>query len=1705
MEVAALGLKVEGVDSIDRARDSLGRFVKAAQDAEKSTEGVKDSSGRARDEFGRFKKSTDDAAKGASGLGKESEKASKSIFGFGRSSDSAASSMNSLGSTATKVGGVLAAAFSITKVVQYADAWSDMQSRVGAATGQMDLAAGNMQRLLQIANASYSPLQQTSAVYARNVATFRDLGRSAAEAADFTEAVNNAMVTTATRGQDAEVVINSLSRALATGKLDADAFDTIVSRSPRTLKAVADEMGVTTSALRKLATDGKVTSDVIARGLTGSLEALRAEAAEMPATMGDAFVRVGNNMTAFVGIMDQATGASGSLANGIISVSDAALEIATSGDVIAGFVAWKGTIEAIAQDFVSLGNIISDFTDNTLGDVNSISFSFGEMPANIRAMIKIAVVEIASFIDAQMNGIRALGAAIEALPSGPAAAMDAFNAVRAQMEQLGQVRLDSINDILAERDAIIQAGRDAANSYAETGRKALEFNGAVGQTAGTVGTLTKEQEKAAKALSDFVAQSALSVSNAAAMTAAYLSGSEAVAKATREQKIEAEVLKLGEKNRAEVTRRINEMEDALESLDLAKSIAQMRDQNKELTSYGKVLALGGTATKAGREALKQYNNEREIEAALVGKTSAEITKLIPKLREEQKLRDSLRGGNARIEKLNALVSETRTVTEKANAELAELAELAASTKDPVYLDAINRKMQEVQASTSEWGQFTERALDSVDQAFAGAWKNIDQGFSGFADGLKNAFKNLLAELAHMAITRPIIMQIGSALGIGGMSGQSSGLWGMLGGDGGSGGGSGLGGMVSTVSKLYSLYQGTQGEGLLGAMWKGYQGEGLGGVFSGAAGYYGNMLGGINQSLGQIYGTITNGGGMTYAPLSYQVGNSGAGSALSTLSTYAPYILAAWQGYQTHGVKGAVVQGGMAYAGGLGGAAVGAAAAGAMSGTAFGATYGSYFGPIGTAIGAIIGTLLGGALLGGGDNYKRQVGSAQGVYRAGEYTGTGAVESWFGTSRRFGEDFDQQLHGMNEAFASSLGGLFEMFDIDSDIMTTAAGRLRRTSGRLAAEFHASFEGQTVSLYGQYGRKGNTQESTRQWFDDVLGRGLSQAIGKSSLPAYLKELTGGLTTAEQVGTAIGGLFQRFDGTNAALESLRLSAFEMTDAGLRGADSLLNLSAAIAGLEDPTAAEKIASLTSLTGTYYDKFFTDVEKTEDTLKAVARAFEAADIELAGSRAAYRAMVEDIDLTTDAGRQMFTAMMALSGQAATYYEILEQRAAQAQSAVLAGMQTYYDQFRTDALKTADVLAGVVEQFAALELTLPSARDGFIAAVDALDTSTEAGKRMFETLMSVAGAADSYYDILEQRARDAVSSSWSLLERSVSAEKSALTEAYQKQKAAQDAVLQQQRSARQQYQQAQAASYRDMAQTVSATASALGGLSNSLSSALGRLLDQSTDTLIQRRSASVMQLQNALRTGNLSNTDQLAEAARIAGNVDSGQYATLADYEREQGRTANLLAELGDLTASRKTAAEQQVEQLQKLYDQANSTAQSLGQSIGSVKTSVDTAYEEQIKALDEQLALAKSQIDALNGIDNSVVSVSDAIKSLATAISAAIEQIPGLSDISIPGFATGGAFTNGIVSRPTAFNMGVMGEAGAEGVLPLANIGGRLGVHANIGGKDTAELQAVRAELSEMKRVLVEIMWSSKETATATRNLDEGGVVIDNSGAVMA
>lgn len=378
-EVAALGLRVDGVEDVEKATDALGGFTDAGEKAQKSTDG----------------------------LGKESQKAAPKIKGIGDESKRSTSSVQALSSAAKGLGLAIGALAAASALKGFADQWSDLRSTVGSSIGDMSQAGDAMNRVLEIANASYSPLEQTVSVYTRNVSVFKDLGRSAQQAADFTEAMNHALVTTATRGQDAEVVINSLSRSLATGGLNAMAFDTIVSRSPRVLKAMADELGVTTSALRQLAVDGKVTSDVIATGLVNSLQSLREEAGEMDATIGDAAVRVGNNMLALVGQFSEASGAGQAVSDVIFGFAGVIK------DATGSMVSFGATIAPIFSGIASV--LVTVIENSKLAVIALAGFYAPAMIGGLAGLAKTLTVGVA-------GGIKAVTAALAANPIGIAIA-----------------------------------------------------------------------------------------------------------------------------------------------------------------------------------------------------------------------------------------------------------------------------------------------------------------------------------------------------------------------------------------------------------------------------------------------------------------------------------------------------------------------------------------------------------------------------------------------------------------------------------------------------------------------------------------------------------------------------------------------------------------------------------------------------------------------------------------------------------------------------------------------------------------------------------------------------------------------------------------------------------------------------------------------------------------------------------------------------------------------------------------------------------------------------------------------------------------------------------------------------------------------------------------------------------------------------------
>jgi tape measure domain-containing protein len=336
--------------------------------------------------------------------------ASDRLNKFGRDAQRAEGATDGLSRAFRTLGplvGTVMAAFSVRALGQYADAWSDMQSKVGAAIKDMEAAPAMMRRMVDMANASYSPLEQTVEVYSRNVAVLRDLGYAADGAADFAEALNHALVITATRGERAASVQNALSKAMAVGKLSGDGLETVLTSGGRVAEALAAQLGTNVSGLRAMASQGKITGSVIAAALTSNLAELRIEAGEMAATLGDAGAIATNVLTEWVGRIDQAWGVSGRLA-------DKTIEVALS---------FRDTADTV----IRLGNVVGailgpglDAVGNSLGSVAqyagiaTAALAGFYAPALVGGIGSLTVAIGAGLVGA----IRAVGVAMMANPLG---------------------------------------------------------------------------------------------------------------------------------------------------------------------------------------------------------------------------------------------------------------------------------------------------------------------------------------------------------------------------------------------------------------------------------------------------------------------------------------------------------------------------------------------------------------------------------------------------------------------------------------------------------------------------------------------------------------------------------------------------------------------------------------------------------------------------------------------------------------------------------------------------------------------------------------------------------------------------------------------------------------------------------------------------------------------------------------------------------------------------------------------------------------------------------------------------------------------------------------------------------------------------------------------------------------------------------------
>lgn len=234
-------------------------------------------------------------------------------------------------SSLSRVAVSLSAALSVQQVAQYANAWVDVNNKLVNAVRPTEQLADVTQRVFDISQETRSGLESTAALYGRLERATRSAGTSAEDLAKLTTTINKGLIVSGATTQEASSTMIQLSQALASGVLRGEEFNSISENGSRLAVALADSLGVTAGQLRAMAAEGKLTTDVVVKGLLSQGDVIAKEFGNTIQTMGQAFQIAGNNITKFIG-------ESTSVQSGLKVFNDAVVTLSENVDVAAGVV-----------------------------------------------------------------------------------------------------------------------------------------------------------------------------------------------------------------------------------------------------------------------------------------------------------------------------------------------------------------------------------------------------------------------------------------------------------------------------------------------------------------------------------------------------------------------------------------------------------------------------------------------------------------------------------------------------------------------------------------------------------------------------------------------------------------------------------------------------------------------------------------------------------------------------------------------------------------------------------------------------------------------------------------------------------------------------------------------------------------------------------------------------------------------------------------------------------------------------------------------------------------------------------------------------------------------------------------------------------------------------------------------------------------------
>ena len=151
--------------------------------------------------------------------------------------------------------------------VKMADEYTSIQNRMKLyITDAQELTKVNA-KLAQFSIANNVGLRETATLFSRLQPAMQKIGANTAAVTSVVDAFGKSLRIGGATAMEAASATIQFSQAMASGKLAGDEFRSISEASPRFLKAISDGSGIAAESLKKLSSEGFLTTAVVARAL----------------------------------------------------------------------------------------------------------------------------------------------------------------------------------------------------------------------------------------------------------------------------------------------------------------------------------------------------------------------------------------------------------------------------------------------------------------------------------------------------------------------------------------------------------------------------------------------------------------------------------------------------------------------------------------------------------------------------------------------------------------------------------------------------------------------------------------------------------------------------------------------------------------------------------------------------------------------------------------------------------------------------------------------------------------------------------------------------------------------------------------------------------------------------------------------------------------------------------------------------------------------------------------------------------------------------------------------------------------------------------------------------------------------------------------------------------------------------------------------